>query len=137
MTIQTGEHQDDIARILREVGLHDCSVELVESVQQWATSVGVEEKNPDRVAMAGTADGKPLIVLKSEITEDDRAGICGRMMVGGFDEELNRIESSEVFLEHLILHEAAHLLLPSGADEDECDRWAFANLASRISRRTA
>jgi hypothetical protein len=87
--------------------------------------------------MALTADSRPLIVFKSEINEDDRAGILGRMMFGGFDGELARIESPEAFMEHLVLHEAAHLLLPDGATEDDCDQWAFDHLRSRISRSTA
>jgi len=99
--------------------------------------VGVEEKNHERLAMALLADGNPLIVFKSEITEDDRSGVIGRLMFGGFDAELSRLQLPEAFLEHLVLHEAAHLLLLEKASEEDCDRWAFDRLASRISRRTA
>ena len=136
-TIEVGAYREDIQRTLEEVGLRDYSLEIVDSILEWATSVGVEEKNHDRLAMALLADAKPLIVLKAEISENDRSGVIGRMMVGGFDAELTRIQSPEAFLEHLVLHEAAHLLLPDNANEEDCDQWAFDHLSSRISRRTA
>jgi hypothetical protein len=136
-TIEVSAHRDDIKRTLNEVGLPECSLEIVDSVLEWAKSVGVEEKNHERLAMALLADGNPLIVFKSEITENDRSGVIGRLMFGGFDAELRRIQLPESFLEHLVLHEAAHLLLPGNASEEECDRWAFDHLASRISRRIA
>ena len=138
MTIQTSAYLGDIARTLDEVGLRGWRLEIVPSVQEWAKSVaGVKEKNPKRLAMALTMNEKPLIVLKAEVTDDDKAGVLGRMTFGGFDEELKRIESLETFLEHLVLHEAAHLILPEGASEDDCDRWAFDHLDSRFERRTA
>jgi len=89
------------------------------------------------LARALLADGNPFIVFKSVITDNDRSGVIGGMMFHGFDQELTRIEAPEAFLEHLALHEAAHLLLPDGASEYECDQWAFEHLALRFSRRTA
>jgi hypothetical protein len=133
MTIHTPDHRDQIAQILDEVGLNGCFLEFVDSVRDWSKSVGVELNKSDPLAMALLADGKPLIVFKSEIEEDDKPGVLGRMIVGGFDEELARIATPETFFEHLVLHEAAHLLLPNGATEEECDQWAFDRLGSRIS----
>lgn len=135
--IQVDAYREDIIRTLDEVGLRGCTLEVVDSVREWAKSVGVEETNHARVAMALLADGNPLIVIKSEITPNDRSRVIGRMVLDVFDTELSRIRLPEAFLEHLVLHEAAHLLLPDGASEEECDRWAFEHLSSRIPRRTA
>src|SRR4051812_36789592 len=109
MTIETAGQRDEIVRILETVGLHDCLVEFVESVQEWARSVGVIEENPFRAAMALRADGRPLIVLISQISAEQRQGILGGMLLRGFGKELEQLESAEMFLEHLVLHEAAHL----------------------------
>lgn len=131
--IQTSTYQAAIERVLEEEGLYGCLLEFVDSVQVWAESVALPEWNPDRVAMAVTTpDGRPLIVIKAEITDDNRSAVIDRLIFGGFDEELSRIQSPGAFLEHLVLHEAAHHLLPDGTDEDECDRWAFEHLGSRI-----
>jgi hypothetical protein len=138
VSIRTAAHRDDIGRLLDEIGLLGCHVEIVPSVHEWAASVaGVREKNPDRLAMALRTNGEPLIVLKADITDDDQAGVVGGMVMGGFDEELKRIEPLEAFLEHLVLHEAAHLILPPGASEHDCDQWAFDHLDSRFRGRTA
>ena len=135
--IEVSAYEVDIRRTLDEVGLRDCSLQVVDSVRDWANSVGVEEKNDERLAMALLKDGNRVMVVKSGITEDDRRGIIGRLMFGGFDAQLTRIQVPEAFLEHLVLHEAAHLLLPDNASEEDCDQWAFDHLASRISRHTA
>jgi hypothetical protein len=74
-----GKHRDNIGRILEAIGLPDCSVEIVESVWEWARSVGDKEENPFRVAMALGADGKPLIVFNSKIGTDEREGILSGM----------------------------------------------------------
>jgi len=74
-----------------------------------------------------------LVVLASEITPDMRASILSAMEFRGFGDELNRIQEPLAFLKHLVLHEAAHLVLPDGAGEPECDRWAFERLAGRFT----
>jgi hypothetical protein len=48
----------------------------------------------------------------------------------GFD--VDRLREPSALLEHLVLHEAAHLVLPEPSDEDNCDRWAFDSLAGRM-----
>jgi hypothetical protein len=44
--IRTLEYRLDIMRTLNDVGLRDCGVEFVDSVREWARSVGVQEDNP-------------------------------------------------------------------------------------------
>lgn len=136
-TIQVELHRDANNQTLDKVGLRDYSLQFVDSIYDAAKSAGVDEKDHDRIAMALLANGNPLIVFKSEITQSDRCGVLGRLMFGGFDADLTRIQSPEMFLEHLVLHEAAHLVLPDDATEEDCVQWAFDHLGSHISRRTA
>jgi len=135
-TIHPESYRTDLNRTLDDVGLRSYSLEFVDSVREWANAVGISELR-DPLAMALLANGKPLIVFKSVITPDDRSAVAGRLIIGGFDEELHRIQLPEAFLEHLVLHEAAHLILPDGSNEEACDQWAFEQLRSRIERRTA
>jgi hypothetical protein len=71
------------------------------------------------------SDGVPTIVLLDAITPDIRDTITPAMEIRGFAVDVARLGEPSAFLEHLVLHEAAHLVLPDGASESECDRWAF------------
>ena len=77
-------------------------------------------------------DGVLAVVLADEITTDMQQGIIPAMQVRGFVEEVTRLDQPDAFLEHLVLHEAAHLLLPPGTTETECDEWAFARLTGSM-----
>ena len=118
-----------ISALLRRVGLPTCEVLLVPSVQEWARSVGLDGPHPHTAGMAATRDGLPIITLCDTITEGIRDGIVPLMELRGFGSDLNRIEDPAAFLEHLVLHEAAHLLLPDGATDSACDTWAFERLS--------
>jgi hypothetical protein len=103
---------------------------IVDSVYDWARFHNAPEKNPFRVAMAGIGDGRPVITLLRHITTDNRDSILPAMEMRGF--QVKELREPAAFLEHLILHEAAHLLLPDGASESQCDKWAFEQMAGRI-----
>jgi hypothetical protein len=46
--------------------------------------------------------------------------------VGGFEALAERLVTPELFLEHLALHELAHLVNDWGQEaEEDCDDWAF------------
>jgi len=64
MTIDTTLYRTAIAEIYTAAGLPDYQLLIVESVQEWARSVHIAESNPNRLAKAVRADGRPLIVLR-------------------------------------------------------------------------
>lgn len=114
--IHPEQYRAAIAATLRTVGLSQCEVICVESVQDWAHAVGIDERNPFRSGMAvRREDGVFEIVLVDEITPDMQEGIIPAMEMRGFIDEVARLADSGAFLEHLVLHEAAHLLLGPGA----------------------
>lgn len=128
--IYPGQYLAAIAATLRAAGVARCDVICVESVQEWAHSVGIDEANPFRIGMAvRREDGVPGIVLVNEITSEMQEGIVPALEMRGFIEDVARLADPGSFLEHLVLHEAAHLLLGPGATESECDRWAFDRLS--------
>jgi len=131
-SIHAEKHRPQIEALLRSVGLSKFELVVAESVQAWAQSVGIKNDNSDRTGMAATrSDGVALVVLRSRITRDQQQSVKDGMLVRGFGAELDRLDAPEAFLEHLVLHEAAHLLL-DGASKSDCDEWAFDRLAGAI-----
>lgn len=136
MTIDTDVqlYRPQIEELVRRFGPPGCNVLIVDSVYKWAESVGVEEDDPFRAAMAVAerSSGAPAIVLLRCITDDIRGSVIGGLLFREFVEEVDRLNDAAAFLEHLVLHELAHLVIGEGASEADCDRWAFERLANRL-----
>lgn len=128
-TIRTGDFSRSIAAALDGAGLRAASVLLVPSVQDWASDHGIDRINPFCCGMAARSEsGTPTVVLADLITEDMQESVLTALELRNYGEEARRLQVPGAFLEHLVLHESAHLLLPSGATELDCDRWAFERL---------
>jgi len=126
--------REDILGLIQEFGPPACELVLVDSVQEWAQSAGIEELDPFRAAMAATRhqDGVPFIVILRRITEDIQGSVIGALQFRGFGSEADRLRDPALFLEHLVLHEIAHLVLDKPSESD-CDRWAFDRLGGKLS----
>jgi hypothetical protein len=85
---------------------------------------------------ARSGDGIATMILRDAIDPHMQRAIILALMIRGFDTEVSRLEAPHAFLEHLVLHEAAHLLLADGASESECDRWAFDRLSGQMHEDT-
>lgn len=135
MTVFAEPYRPQIEAVLREVGLDRCQLLLVDSVNDWAAAVGIRVQSPFLTGMAliQQPGAVPTIVLRSEITRDMRASVTSALELRGFFDEVPRLDDPLAFLEHLVLHEAAHLLL-SNASESDCDRWAFDRLRGRFDQ---
>ena len=118
VNIESEAFRPQIERLLRWLGLASCPLLIAESIQAWATARGYEEPNPFRAAMVLLPDGP--IVLLSRITPDIQAAIRTRIELGGFD--VAPLQEPVAFLEHLVLHEAARLVLPRHPDEATCEK---------------
>ncbi len=125
--------QPQIEEIVREFAPPQCQVLLVDSVQAWAKAADINEADPFRAAMAVTRrhDGAPSIVMLKEISPDIQQSVIGALEFRGFGDETPQLDDPLVFLEHLTLHEIAHLVLDTDS-EPACDRWAFDRLTRRI-----
>jgi hypothetical protein len=106
---------------------------LLQAVGVTPTSACIKERNPDRAGMAAVRrdDGMRIILLHRRITPEMQGSILAAMEIRGFADEIARLAEPGAFLEHLVLHEAAHHILPD-ASELDCDRWAFERLNGRI-----
>jgi len=126
--------QTQVQDLIRTVGPPNCELIVVDSVQQWANSVGIAETDPFRAAMAANrrSDRAPTIVLLRCLTADIQGSVIGALLLRGFAAEVDRLRGPAAFLEHLVLHEIAHLVL-SDPSESDCDRWAFERLAGRLT----
>lgn len=135
-TIHPERYRKAIQGVLSAVGLPSCEVVVVPSVCEWGESLQVAgpKANPRTLGMAVRAHtdgdgGVDIIVLAEAITQQNRNDRSFAMTLKGFAGQVHRVEDAEAFLEHLVLHEAAHLVLPEGSSESECNRWAFRRLS--------
>src|SRR5207245_7145494 len=120
--------------LIRKFGRLVCERIMVCSVQEWAAGAGIREDDPFRAAMAATRrpDGIPTIVLLAYITADIQGSVIGVLLSRGFGDEADRLQDPAAFLEHLVLHEIAHLVLKDPSESD-CDQWAFERLAGQLT----
>jgi hypothetical protein len=132
--IEPEAYRNEIQALLSAVSLPGCEVLTVESVQKWAHTAGIREDNPSRAAMAvrRDSDGKPTIILARRITSDMHRSVIGALEIRGFFGAAMRLADLRLFLEHVVLHEARHLLEPD-ATESDCDRWDFAQMKARFT----
>lgn len=66
------------------------------------------------------------ILMRRNLSVDRVRGVQDRLLVGGFDALAARLTTPALFLQHLVLHELAHLVNDWGQDaEEDCDDWAF------------
>jgi len=126
--------RQEMLGLIQEFGPPASDLLLVDSVQQWAQSVAIEERDPFRAGMAATRhqDGVPFIAVLKRITEDIQGSVIGALKFRGFGPEADRVPDPALFLEHLVLHEIAHLVLENPSEPD-CDRWAFDRLCGKLS----
>jgi len=117
-----------VEALLGRYGLTAESLEIVPDVQERSIELGVEEKSPDCVAKAlARADGRPLILIRSEISASNRRRVRDRLLLGQVPQQcIDALRSRSRFLEHTVLHELGHAVRGfTQAQEDECDEWAF------------
>jgi hypothetical protein len=103
---------------------------IVEDIAEWArTRKGNAVGNPPAMAVTDGETGRWGILLRRSIEEDWVSSILARIEFGGFDGAQSLLDSPEVFLRPLVLHELAHLENSWGQElEADCDAWAFEKL---------
>ena len=127
--ICTADYAAAIKEALLAAGLGDAHLFIVQSVQDWARDHGIRESNPFRAGLAARAqDDTPAVVLLSILSTEIQQSVVPALEMRGFSEDTTRLEAPGAFLEHLVLHEIAHLVLGVGATESECDSWAFTRM---------
>ena len=129
MNIEPELHRPQIDALLRSVGLEECELLILDSPEEWARQHNVKRDIPFASAFAGLMNGRPVVVLQRKITPETQSnvlwGIRVRSVREGLTVDVDCLEDPSAYLEHLVLHEAAHLILPDGATELQCDQWAF------------
>lgn len=73
------------------------------------------------------------ILLRQRINADWVQSILSRIEFGGFWKTRRVLTTPEQFLEHLVLHELAHLENNWGQErESDCDAWAFEKMGADV-----
>ena len=110
----------------------DRSVDLliVPDVAEWAARrCGNAQGNPPAMAVTDGASGGWGILVRRVVSAAEVESILDRIAWNGRHAAHSLLDSPDVFLRHLVLHELAHLANNWGQEkEDECDDWAFQRL---------
>lgn len=111
---------------------------IIDNVPGWCRRHNIEEYNPSRTARAFRVqqNGKGVILLASLITPPMRRSVEVFIERSGYPEEVKALREDRNFLQHLVLHEIAHLNYDWGEEEETlCDKWAFEMMG--IPRRSS
>ena len=128
MSIRPSENVEKLQRIATRYAVELEAIKVVPSVKAWCDEHGVPETNHRRAGktVRNNMSGAALILLPEEITPSMQSSVLSAMELHGYD--VAQLREPSVFLVHLFLHELAHAQFPD-ASEQECDDWAFSQLA--------
>lgn len=125
----------EIYRDLLEATLHEhgsCPVDLliVDEIADWAKTRQCNEKSsPPAMAIVDNITGRRGILLRRSLDSEWIASILSRIELSGFQSTAVVLNSPEMFLKHLLLHELAHLENGWKQErESDCDAWAYQKL---------
>ena len=123
-----------IDRVLKSYGLPSDTLELVPSVYDWCVTHAVPMDNPGQMAICACDWDKNQchIVMCEQFTSDDFFTLNSVMRLAGFRHEVQRLDSDDRCLLHLLLHEiACHVLKTT--EQKPRDKWAFAELGKHAT----
>ena len=125
----TGEYREALEAQLKRHASQPVSLVIVDDVEEWARGVKGASGNPAAMAVVEHPSGAWRIVMRRELSEERIRGVLDRLFFGGYLKAEESLQEPRVFLEHLVLHELAHLQNNWGQDkEEDCDGWAFERL---------
>ena len=120
-------YASELRQSLRRHADKPVTLTFVSDVHDWCEENDVPcSTNPCAMALIARPSNQAMILVRQCIDDSRVEGVRGRLIAGGFDAGARYLDSPERFLEHLVLHELAHLANDwPQADEDRCDEWAF------------
>lgn len=123
----TEQYREALEAVLKTHASAPVDLMIVDDVSEWAKSrIGNARGNPIAMSVIDTPSGAWGIVMRREMSADRIRGVLDRMVFGGYLDAAEVLNDPLRFLEHLVLHELAHLHNGWGQDrEDDCDEWAF------------
>ncbi|MCG8561837.1 MAG: hypothetical protein MI824_18715 [Hyphomicrobiales bacterium] len=128
--IEVEDHRELIDALLKEHGLSPDQFETVESVKDWCEAHNCDARE-SRIAMVGHLNGKPHIVIVSQMTNPMIRSIQGWMELKGLGEEFGALQTDEAILTHTVLHEIAGIVLDTG-DAVKRSKWAFEQMGVEL-----
>src|SRR5262245_45638866 len=116
--IETRDHRQLIRDLLPKYGLDPEIIEIVENVAARSTELGYPDSNPLRAARSiRRSNGESFILLASQITDDMIESIKSALLARGFEDEVQRLTTEDLFLKHVVLHEIAAFVLGTAEQE--------------------
>ena len=84
---------------------------IVESIPAWCKERGgIDPPDPLGMAIRCAETKRAGILIRREMSEDAIQGTLDRLMLGNHGDFPEKVDSSELYLSHLVLHELAHLI---------------------------
>lgn len=123
----TEQYREALKAVLKAHASAPVELMIVDDVADWAKGrIGNARGNPVAMSVVAKPSGAWGIVMRREMSAERIRGVLDRMVFGGYLDAAEVLDEPLKFLEHLVLHELAHLQNGWGQDrEDDCDEWAF------------
>jgi hypothetical protein len=120
-------YAEDLAQVLSQHSDEPVETLFVEDILTWCRERNGENRgNPIAMAIRDGVTQRAGILMRLDIDAHQIQGVKERLLFGGYESLAARLDTPELFLRHLVLHELAHLINDWGEDaEDDCDGWAF------------
>lgn len=133
IALEVSLYETQIAGLLRDHAPPGCRLAFEPDLKQWQAQFDLKDDDDFRAGVSGIAGpgNYPLIVLLNPLTYEARRSAIDYVESHGFPHQAAQLEKPLLFLEHLVLHECAHLL-PGELLEYDCDLWAFERLRGVI-----
>jgi hypothetical protein len=123
------DHRRTLETVIRQHGRERAELVIVDDIAEWCVthSVPMLGNPPPAMAVVEQPSGRWMILLRRRIDSDGVQDVLFSTLTSrGFLKAGIWLDTTERFLEHLVLHELAHLNNNWGQDRDpDCDAWAF------------
>jgi hypothetical protein len=120
-------YEAELSRVIRAHSEEPVDLLFVEDIASWCREhKGTCSGNPIAMAIRDGSSQRAGILIRRDLKTDQVRGVQDRLLVGGFEALAEQLVTPELFLQHLALHELAHLVNDWGQEaEEDCDDWAF------------
>ncbi len=118
-----------LERTLARYASSPTELRAVPDVQRAARELGISFRSSPTAMALRDATGGQVVLIRRAIDAVRVEGILVFLEIKGDDAARAKLWCEELFLQHLVLHELAHLENGWGNErEQECDRWAVGRL---------
>lgn len=120
-------YTQNVESICNQYGLEKTNIIFTDNPYEWAIKRGIENVQPRDIAFSTVEFpfNRKIIVLANNISSDSANSVWSRIDYSIGFKRAGKINTPELFVKHLILHEIAHVVNKMKQPEErKADDWA-------------